>query len=80
MSVECGDCRFWEVKDIAANAAGDRGLCRRHAPSAVAVIKGAEFEARWPSTDDFEWCGEHQPQPNKTDSLPAAKPSASMPL
>ena len=55
----CADCVYWEA--FVEGLGGNYGFCRRHAPPAVTVAKAAEYEARWPLTEESEWCGEYRP-------------------
>jgi hypothetical protein len=54
----CRDCRFWHAA---------QSQCRRNAPQPVdapasAGATSAPREAKWPSVDEKDWCGEFQPQ------------------
>lgn len=45
---ECKDCMYWEPLK------GDRGTCKKRAPH-----YDKNGQARWPSTFNNQWCGEH---------------------
>ena len=55
----CEQCIYWEA--FVEGLGGNYGFCRRHAPPAVTIAKAAEYEARWPLTEESEWCGEYRP-------------------
>ena len=55
----CEQCIYWEA--FVEGLGGNYGFCRRHAPPAVTIAKAAEHEARWPLTEESEWCGEYRP-------------------
>lgn len=54
MSFDCSNCMYWLPIEV------DYGCCHRHAPQAVTVDRAAEYMARWPETEDCQWCGEHR--------------------
>jgi len=58
----CEQCIYWEPNDSGL-APFEYGFCRRYAPPAVTIAKPAEYEARWPTTEASEWCGEYRPHP-----------------
>ena len=62
----CADCVYWEA--FVEGLGGSYGFCRRHAPAAVTIAKAVECEARWPLTEESEWCGEHCPHPQQRNS------------
>lgn len=64
----CQECWFW------VRVERDHGLCRRHAPKAFVVQRGAGPEtddssvtgpnwAGWPETCEDDWCGEWRGKP-----------------
>lgn len=64
----CTTCRFWRP---AFTARSEFGECRRYAPRPDSVhdpkyTKGIRLNVAmgWPTTQEGEWCGEHQPKPN----------------
>ena len=64
----CEDCRFWDNSTQSGSAQPDTtGLCRRKAPR-VNKFTGMAF---WPFTEDTDWCGEFQPEPQ---ALSARRP------
>ena len=52
----CDNCRFWGGDDDST------GPCRFNPPVVVLNDDGG-LETVWPLTDDFEWCGKHEPKP-----------------
>lgn len=64
MSETCETCRFWRPNHIEP----EEGWCHRNAPQpspemCVMNDVGDIFAlARWPVTDDSDWCGEYQPK------------------
>ncbi len=57
---QCGTCRFWDDTS---------GRCHRYAPRPSAPVEvrnngdDALWDyslARWPITEEFDWCGEHK--------------------
>ena len=61
-SPACERCVYWVYYDSGYTHT-DYGVCHRHAPPAVTVLKGEEFQAQWPTTAASEWCGEHRQRP-----------------
>lgn len=55
----CRNCRFW-VKRLGGIT--DQALCKRYAPRPGG-------EAIWPKTLAFEWCGEHQLDLSRLDTV-----------
>lgn len=69
----CETCRFWEYQQGASQYEPKTkyGECHRSAPTASLpaswyrdedYIEVEELSARWPMTDHWTWCGEHQPR------------------
>lgn len=66
----CGTCSYWEkIADRSADECEDEGLCRRHAPVAIASVSmlydGTDASGEkghlvaWPRTfADSDWCGD----------------------
>lgn len=46
----CQTCIYWM-------AVGTFGQCRRNPPAIILTPEGAR--ARWPQTNQTDWCGEH---------------------
>lgn len=68
--MRCENCRWWDCSTQRGDAATDTtGLCRV-APPVADERNGA---ARWPFTEDTDWCGsfsqEAPPEPND-DEIP----------
>ena len=64
-SPACERCIYWEAF---VEGLVDYGFCRRHAPPAVTIAKAAQYEARWPLTEESEWCGEYHPHSPQGES------------
>ena len=48
---DCGGCRYWvEGRPYRGKVYGE---CRRNAP-----IVAATYKAKWPRTNESEWCGQ----------------------
>ena len=66
----CSSCRFWDELDEERLD----GLCRigrpamagTIAPHGDAVYQNPQASV-WPATNRDDWCGEHQPHPQKDD-------------
>ena len=56
----CEHCLYWEVFDQDWKYF-EYGFCRRHAPAAMRIAKGAEYASRWATTEARDWCGEYRP-------------------
>ena len=61
----CENCRFW--KPLFDDGSGDTGWCKRNPPSLFMFpdteLVGEEDinSGHWPTTVQYEWCGEWQP-------------------
>lgn len=68
----CGTCRYWDQEEFVTPE--DQGICRRHAPAAVAGDPDDpdryEQFPRWPLTLASEWCGEWAAVPDAGVSGP----------
>ena len=54
----CEDCRWWDSSTQLATEPPDiTGACRRRPP----VADDRSGRARWPYTEDTDWCAEFQP-------------------
>lgn len=63
-SPTCFNCQFWDQQEVirrAGEATYSKGTCRRHAPRPVTTEggDGSDSYPTWPTTMDWEWCGEH---------------------
>lgn len=57
--MKCEDCFYWDNSAQLDDAQPDTtGMCRRHAPK-MDVRFGIPPAARWPFTEDVDWCGEY---------------------
>jgi hypothetical protein len=66
----CAACTFWKKPKELNSATGE---CHRYAPSPIgAIYKPNDVEAtlergaRWPYTEEEDWCGEWKSGPNPT--------------
>jgi hypothetical protein len=60
MDERCETCRFWDTSVQHRDAQADTtGICRAGLP----VADDRDSKARWPFTEDVDWCGKHEPSP-----------------
>lgn len=58
MAWRCEDCRWWDSSTQPGDKAPDtHGVCRAMAP----VADDRTGHARWPFTEDTDWCGMFSP-------------------
>lgn len=56
---KCGTCQFYEK----VNDGQSPGLCLRHAPVAVYMVRADMHRGKWPMTLSSEWCGDYKAIP-----------------
>ena len=68
----CGNCRWWDNSCQSRAIDGESGMCRATLPT----IDERDGTARWPFTEDVDWCAhfsypprEQWPSPEYFDAL-----------
>lgn len=61
----CETCRWWDTSTTSASNPDVTAMCRRRPPA----VDDRTGLAMWPMTEDVDWCGEWQQDPDQVEPI-----------